>query len=246
LPAATTTFSLSRRSSWPSAVRRSPVRVQQSGSSPRGISASSELSQTPSAALPEHPLSRIPARSAPSLGFLPSSRHPRSASTHRGSSQDPLRSALRVSHPPDGFLRAAARGLVSCHSHVQGCTFRGFPPLRTTVLPLDSLDLLAFCSRRPSEQRAARASPTGRDLEAVLRPEMRPPAPGVIPRPVALPSWCSASPGLSLPPHPSPRFRDASCPALHRRPLHADFAGCASQVCSATGPVRLSRAARPS
>jgi hypothetical protein len=196
--------------------------------------------------LPGYPLSRIPAWSAPPLGFLPSSRHPRSASTHHGPSQDPLRSALRVSHPPDGFLRATARGLVSCRSHVQGCTFRGFPPLQTTVLPLDSLNLRAVRSRRPSEQRAARASPTGRDLEAVLRPEMRPPAPGVTPRPVALPSWCFASPGLSLPPHPSLRFRCASCPALHRRPLHAESAGCASQVCSATGPVRLSRAARPS
>lgn len=180
------------------------------------------------------------------MGFLPSSRHHRCASTHRGSSQDPLRSALRVSLPPGGFLRASARGLVSCRSHVQGFTFRGFSPLRTTVLPLDSLNLLAVSSRRPSEQRAARASPTGRDLEAVLRPEMRPPAPGFTPRLVALPSWCSASPGLSLPPRPSPRFRDASCHAFHRRLLHADFAGCAPQVCSAPGPVRLSRAARPS
>jgi hypothetical protein len=233
------------------AFRRAPFSglLTLAGSSPRGISASSEFS-IDLVGLPR--LNASPKRDAGSYGrLLPWGFGPHRDMTSArpltaGTPTCPLRSALRVSHPPDGFLRASARDLVSCLSHVQGCTFRGLSPLRTTVLPFDSQNLHAVSSCRLSEQRTTHANPTGRDLEVVLRSEPRPPAPGVIPEPVALPSWCSASSGLSLLPHPSPRFRDASHLALRRRFLRADVVDCTTRVYSATGSVRLSQAARPS
>jgi hypothetical protein len=55
------------------------------------------------------------------------SRHQSWRSTcDRGSTPD-LRSALGVSHAPDGFRPPRPRGLVSSHNHVRDSPFRGFP-----------------------------------------------------------------------------------------------------------------------
>jgi len=90
-------------------VRRSPVHFQSPVHPLLGLAPLQSFHRTPSASLALRPLSRTPDSNGrlPSLGFPPSSRHPRCASTYRGASQAPLRSALRVSHSLDGFLRAA-------------------------------------------------------------------------------------------------------------------------------------------
>lgn len=70
------------------------------------------------------------------MGFLPPSRHQQGQFTSRPTSQVDLRSALSVSHTPDGLLLPIPRELVSSRSHVRGCLFRGFGPTtsRLTLL----------------------------------------------------------------------------------------------------------------
>jgi hypothetical protein len=63
---------------------------------------------------------------APPLGSLPPLRHQRGEST-LASVPSSLRSALRVSHPLDGFLLAPPCGSISPRSHIRGSLFRGFP-----------------------------------------------------------------------------------------------------------------------
>lgn len=50
------------------------------------------------------------------------------ASTSTGAHPLPLRSALRVLHPPDGLLRLRLRGLVASRCHVQGFLRSGVSP----------------------------------------------------------------------------------------------------------------------
>lgn len=75
-----------------------------------------------------HLPSVLPPR-APTFGSLPSSRDQRSESTTDGRSTVRLRSALRVSHPLDGFLLRAP-----CWLFIQlprpGFSLQGFPPTR--------------------------------------------------------------------------------------------------------------------
>jgi len=96
------------------AFRRAPFPglPKRAGSSPRGISASSELSTDPvglprlTSALAAARLKRL--ASFP-WGFRPLRDITAACPLFAGLSQDPLCSALRVSHPLDGFLHAAAR-----------------------------------------------------------------------------------------------------------------------------------------
>jgi hypothetical protein len=67
------------------------------------------------------------ARRAPSLRFLPPSRHHSGESTCRQASQSRLCSALSVSHALDGLLLTEPCELVSSRSHVRGSLLRGFP-----------------------------------------------------------------------------------------------------------------------
>ena len=60
------------------------------------------------------------------MGFRPPLRHQRGEST-LASIPSSLRSALRVSHPLDGFLLASPCGFISPRSHIRGSPFRGFP-----------------------------------------------------------------------------------------------------------------------
>jgi len=53
------------------------------------------------------------------------------ASTCAGHPNLPLRSALRLSQPLDGFLRFRLRGLISSRDHVQGFSVQGFLPTRS-------------------------------------------------------------------------------------------------------------------
>jgi len=62
------------------------------------------------------------------VGFCPPSRHQHRQSTSRPTSQVDLRSALSVSHAPDGLLLPTPCELVSSRSHVRGSLFRGFGP----------------------------------------------------------------------------------------------------------------------
>jgi hypothetical protein len=72
-------------------------------------------------------------RCAPSLGFLPPSRHQPGESTTRQASQSCLCSALSVSHALDGLLLTEPCGFVSSRSRVRGSLLRGFPR-RSAVL----------------------------------------------------------------------------------------------------------------
>jgi hypothetical protein len=63
---------------------------------------------------------------APSVGFLPSSRH-QSAESTGASIPSPLRSVLDVSHVLDGFLLHRPCGFISPRNHVQGSLSRDFP-----------------------------------------------------------------------------------------------------------------------
>jgi hypothetical protein len=109
------------------------------GSSSRTLPVSSRVSRAC------HPPSAF-RLGAPSLGFLPPSRHQSAESTGAGV-PIPLRSVLDVSHVLDGFLLHRPCGLVSSRNHVRGSLFRGFPSrpaVRARRPPLPS------CRFRPS------------------------------------------------------------------------------------------------
>jgi hypothetical protein len=146
----------------------------------RSFGASSEYSQRPT----RRPSPRTPPcgdprdlRTAPSLGFDPR-RDITVARPPSAGIPSPLRSALRVSHPLDGLLRAIACGFVSRRSHVQGFRasgLQGFCSLpdsgATSRWPLPprrfpSAPLPATC--------VAGATTRSCDLEALLRPGPRP------------------------------------------------------------------------
>lgn len=106
-------------------------------------------------------------------GFRPSSRHDSNASTTRGLPGPRSRSVLRRSQPPDGFLRARARGLISSRSRVQGSSRSGgslpaqpLPPRRRERAPVPlAPQALADRFRRPH--------PTGLDSEALIHARQR-------------------------------------------------------------------------
>lgn len=96
--------------------------------------------------------------------------------------------------PPAGFRtlstvssahRLAALFHAAATSRVH--TFRGLTPLPTAVPCSHGQDLRVVVLASPCERRTARARMTGRDLEALLRPEVRLPEPGVTPAPGCAP-----------------------------------------------------------
>jgi len=118
------------------------------------------LTRLPFRVLVPYPLDASRHR-APSLGFLPPSRHQRAASTFRGVPSS-LRSVLAVSHHLDGFLRHLPCGFVSPHNHVRGSPSGVFPPTQPHHLvdgrgPLAVLTTLpAVDLRRPLQKRRPR------------------------------------------------------------------------------------------
>ena len=103
------------------------------------------------------------------------------------SSTSSLRSVLRRSQPLDGFLRSAARELVSSHSRVQGSSCSGVSPLCTATLP--RREELPPCRWRKIRSPMNRLPRSRRfDFEAFLHAESRVVGSAVRPRPRPLPS----------------------------------------------------------
>lgn len=160
---------------------------------------------SPSEFLQPNHCSRLSTRATTYLGFRPSPRRHHSASTRAGVPKSPLRSVPRHSQPLDGFLRAAARRLVSSRSRAQDhFPCRGFS-LRTAVLlpqkavpPCRSNKVRSPASGLPRTKLA--------DFEALLRTEPR-----------------AVGSGVSLPDSRSPHRDPCSSRCSSRR--EPDFLG---------------------
>jgi hypothetical protein len=104
-------------------------------------------SSSPELRLPFRVLRSVPAppcsSEAPPLGSPPPLRHQCVEST-LASIPSPLRSALRVSHPPDGFLLDPPCGFISPRSHIRGSPFRGFFLRRSRTPSSEAVALLPF------------------------------------------------------------------------------------------------------
>ena len=224
------------------------------GSSPRGLRRLFRvLAKIRPAALPL--VTGLAAYHAPSGRLLPWGLHPHRditpARPPSASIPGPLRSALGVSHPLGGLLRAFACGLVSCRSHVQGFqapTYRGFAPPRTAAPPLGGRCLRA-ASPRARCRRLAPPAPRARVATSRLfsvRGRVHVASGFTRPRRCA-PLLAFPSSGLSLSSPPPSPFESGILPraskptALRSRLLRLGVSRCAEPGLALSSPPSLSR-----
>jgi hypothetical protein len=166
--------------------------IKKCGSSPHGL-------RCFSSAVTEQ-VSPSPKCRAPSMGFRPQSRH-RDQQIRRRRSQTPAYTLRPQGFSPSRRLLPAKNpcGLVSCHNHVRGSPFRGFPS-RAAVITFRQLRTLMPLPEVAYQPESWRQRPPTR-LQGLDPPvESVSSSTDVTPHRTPSPSWDFSLPRVFLPP----------------------------------------------